>query len=82
MPELTFITCRVHALDEIEYTLSVYEGSTGYIGFWGCGKCRDEGGIEKRAASREEALDRCYRAVEQHHAAQHRPAEPPQAYAV
>jgi hypothetical protein len=77
MPDLTFITCRVHPLDGIEYTLSVYEGSGHYTGFWGCGECRDEGGIEKRATSRDEALSRCYQAIDRHHADHHNPAQPP-----
>jgi len=74
MPELNFITCRVHMLDGIEYTLSVYEGPTGYTGFWGCSQCGDEGGVEKRASSREDALARCYQAIDGHHAEKHRTA--------
>jgi hypothetical protein len=71
MPDSTFLTCRVHTVDRIEYTLSVYEAATGYIGFWGCGQCRDEGGIEKRLPSREDALSRCYQAIDRHHAECH-----------
>ncbi len=74
MPDLTFITCRAHVLDGVEYMVSVYRGESGFTGFWGCEKCHDEGGIEKRAASREEALSRCQQAIEHHHAAHHRPA--------
>jgi len=63
MPELTFITCRTRKLDEVEYMLSVYTGPTGFTGCWGCEVCKDEGGVEKRAESREEAISRCAQAI-------------------
>jgi len=71
MPDLTLINCRTHLLDGIEYMLSVYRSRAGYIGFWECGDCRDEGGIERDANSREETIDRCINAIERHHAHNH-----------
>jgi hypothetical protein len=71
MPDLTFIVCRAHVVDGVEYQLSVYHGPTGFTAFWGCDQCRDEGGVEKRADSREEALARCERAIERHHVERH-----------
>jgi len=76
MTEVTFVICRAYVLDGIEYVLSVYDGPTGFTGFWGCPKCRDEGGVEKRADSREDAIARCTEAIERHHAEKHRERQP------
>jgi hypothetical protein len=81
MPELTFITCRTHILDEMEYMLSVYVGPNGHIGFWECDKCCGEGGTERRATSGEEAIARCIRAIERHHAKTHRSPQPAHTFA-
>jgi hypothetical protein len=71
MPDLTLINCRTHPLDGIEYMLSVYGSRAEYTGFWECGNCHDEGGIERGANSREETIERCIKAIERHHAHNH-----------
>ena len=72
MPDLTFVHCRIHPLDEIEYTINVYYSRSGYVASWGCSKCTDRGGIEEQLPSHNVALDRSYEAIRKHHAANHR----------
>ena len=71
MAELTLIACRAQVIDQIEYTISVYCGADGFVAFWQCSECHDEGGNEIDVDSREAALAHCREAIERHHLEKH-----------
>ena len=71
MAEMTLVACRAQAMGEIQYTISIYSSESGYMCFWECQQCHDEGGSETGFRSRDEAIAYCSKAIEQHHVTEH-----------
>jgi hypothetical protein len=73
--DLTFVLSRAHALDEVEYLISIYRSPEGFLAFWECPLCSDQDRLPVATADRDAAIKKCQTLIEQHHTHHHAPVK-------
>ncbi len=71
MYELTFVTSQAINRDGVGYTTRIYRGSNGFIAFWECRCCANQGNLPISTSDRDNVVAKCSEQIEQHHTQYH-----------
>ena len=71
MSDVTFVTSRAVSREGIDYSISVYRRLEGFIAFWECTRCADQGIHTEPVLDRDVAIRKCEEQIGQHHKQNH-----------